>query len=118
MESSFYADLGLFRDAIYIFMLEEGRLPKDSSTGRLDDEMKPYISVAKFEQPTPIGGLWDIEGGAGGLARGGVGVDGHILDNSAILSMDRRYDDGRLDSGNLQALESDRYYWVIDEKED
>jgi len=116
----FHSDMRVFRDGIHLFMMDQGRLPIDSNTGTLDDEMKPYISEAKFSQPTAIGGRWDIEGGSGGssLAQAGVGVQGHTLTNAEMLVFDERFDDGTLEGGSMQAISSDRYYWVIEESDD
>lgn len=114
-QSRFINDLRVFQGALSVFVLENGIYPNDSGTGQLDNQMEDYIRRDIFEAPTPVGGEWDIEAGDGGTVMLGVGVDGHDLTNDELLAMDARYDDGDLSTGKLQAIEADRYYWVLEE---
>lgn len=111
--SRFINDLRIFKDGVELFFMEQGHLPKDSNSGKLDVEMENYISKAVFENGSPIGGIWDIESEDTGVTLA-VGVDKYDISKEELQEIDDRFDNGDLASGKLIEIESHRrYYWVI-----
>jgi len=105
--------------AIQVYMVETGNATPDGNSGELHGDLLDYIRESKFEQPTPLGGVYDTEnpgGDAGAL--GGVGVDfgADYPGDDIMIEIDAMIDDGSLDSGMCQKFGSDRYYLLLPEQ--
>jgi hypothetical protein len=87
------------------------------------DEVKPrgapagireYIPNINWSAQTPLGGVWDWERDAVGISAG-LSALGPALDPADFILVDRRIDDGDLDTGSFRLLKANRYTFVIDE---
>lgn len=114
--TGFINDLRIFRDAIEVYVLENGSYPSDGSTGTLPPELEESINAAAFTNGTPVGGEWDIEYNDSGVTCA-VGV--HIRPFSdetlaLLIRVDESIDDGNPATGHFRRLSNDRYYWIIE----
>lgn len=110
----FVSDLRTFSGGLETLMLETGMPPGDPGTGELSGGhplLPQYVSRAKFEAPTSLGGRWDIDAADFG-ARALVGVD---LGGSAtaqqladLTRADRMVDDGDLGTGLFRNYQGTR----------
>ena len=90
----------------------------DGSSGTCPPALAPYVDVERFERPTPLGGVWDVEFEDSGVTLAvGVHFNGGELDrdDAYMAGVDRLVDDGNLETGSFRKLAADRYYLVIRE---
>lgn len=113
--TTFTNDLRIFRDAMEVYILENGSYPSDGSTGTVPVELEEDIKESKFANGTPVGGEWDIEYNDNGVTSAvGVHISPWSDDTLAyLIKADEKIDDGDPDTGSFQRLANDRYYWII-----
>lgn len=114
--NAFVAEINTFATAIDHYQIKTGNKLSDSVTGEFPDELADYLRQGSWEEPTPIGGYWDVEvNGSGGVALA-VGVHFMGVRNNAddALAVDEILDDGNLQTGVFQQLASDRFYLILE----
>jgi prepilin-type N-terminal cleavage/methylation domain-containing protein len=110
----FMNDVRVFASAVEQLYLESGVKPTDTGTGTIQDELAEYVRAGFFTRESPIGGHWDVEADDSGIGLG-VGVDGYTISRDELLELDKRFDDGNLQTGRLvEIVANRRYYWVIE----
>ena len=116
--SVFASNLKHFQQGLSL-QASEGELSDmtDGSSGVCPPALAPYVDVDRFERPTPLGGVWDVEYEDSGVTLA-VGVhfnDGVAYDDAYMTGLDRLVDDGDLATGSFRKLAVDRFYLVIRE---
>ena len=84
--------------------------PADETPGRIPDGMAGYLSTTNWERPTPIGGYytWVRDSVQAGqryqavLVITTVGENRVTADRKQLVEIDRKIDDGDLDTGNFR----------------
>ncbi|MBA4028846.1 MAG: hypothetical protein C0475_06890 [Planctomyces sp.] len=116
--SAFVQDMRIIRDAAMVYRLQSGEHVGDSSSGQLPPELAEFISQSKWEQGTPIGGVWDAERDSFGVTAA-IGVHfngtGIARDAAFMAEIDQILDDGDVLTGAFRQIDSDRYYWITEE---
>ncbi|MBD5781435.1 type II secretion system protein [Pelagicoccus sp. NFK12] len=113
--ATFATDIRILASAGSQYSLESGWWVEDSSTGVFPPELEGYVSRKKFELGSPLGGKWDFEHFDLGNFTSAVGVVAPTHGDDIFAVVDKRIDDGNLSTGIFQKLESDRYYYIIED---
>ena len=113
----FSNDIRTFQNAMEVYALEYGTYPADSGPGEAPDDFKAFLPGGFFENPTPIGGEWDLDIEAGAGYTAAVGVGGLTDPNMQVIQkVDDIVDDGNTGSGSFQwvAFGGGRPYWIVE----
>lgn len=101
-------------DAFTMYAAEYGVLPPDGYPGQIPAGMAPYFGTKiRWLERTPIGGEWDWDGPGTSVAAFGVATLNPSRSPEECLLIDRRHDDGSLDTGRLRYL-GDRFTWIME----
>ncbi|MHC4995368.1 MAG: prepilin-type N-terminal cleavage/methylation domain-containing protein [Planctomycetota bacterium] len=115
---AFKGDVKVFADAATIYYHTTGEYLEDSGSGTLPAGFADYIDENKWLQPTPIGGVWDMELDSFGI-KSGFGVhfmNGDAKDDAFMGQIDNPgFDNGDLATGAFRKIDSDRYYYILAE---
>lgn len=115
-KAAFVGDLRTFENAIRLYYNDNSDWPVDGGSGTVPAGLEPYIKVHKWEDGTPIGGVWDNE--TNDILTVGVGVhfdgSGETRDTDFMTLIDNTVDNGDITSGSFRQY-GDRYYRVIRE---
>ncbi len=103
-----------FKSAFTTYEMENGSWPADVTEGILPDEMEGYISSAKFEDPTPVGGTWDWEQNVFGIIAG-ISLRNANVTDEQMKNVDEMLDDGNLNSGLFRVVDANAYTLVLQE---
>ncbi len=117
-QTALVTDLNHYGRQAQVYMAETGQLLEDAGTGQVPAGFENYISVADWENGSPIGGEWDTESfGVGGHASSlGVHfIDGGQPDDAYMTEIDEMIDDGDLTTGRFQEIDDDRFYTILAE---
>lgn len=104
-------DLRVFSSALQSFAQERGDWPAgNSEPGAFPPGMEGYLRTTNWERPTPIGGLYTwspntVQQGEryrSAIVISSVGGNAVSSDSIQLTDLDRRFDDGNLDTGNLR----------------
>ncbi|MGF1448759.1 MAG: type II secretion system protein [Opitutales bacterium] len=112
--ATFVADLRVFRDALDVYLTGAEDYPVDSGSGNFPPELAGFVNSDLWTRETPIGGDWDLEVLDTGITVA-VGVHNFGPDTEMMQIVDDKMDDGNLNTGRLRLIDTDRYYWVIEE---
>ena len=117
IENVFAANLRGFADAAERYRLEQGEYPDDGGSGECPAGFEQYVLETTFENPTPFGGVWDVERDESGISSAvGVHFDGGSDPGDAVmLQIDILIDNGDLTTGVFRKLAAGRYYWIVAE---
>lgn len=107
-------DIRVYSGMMDTYSQENGAYPEDSNSGELPVDFAPYIKISQWEEGPAIGGDWDIEKDSFGIVSA-VGVHQYTVSDEQILTLDKKYDDGNLATGNYRKLAGDRYYYIVAE---
>lgn len=116
-QSAFVNSLMTFAKAAYYYEAKTGKFPPDGGSGNCPAELEPYLDENKWNQATPIGGVWDSELNSFGFTSA-LGVHfwggGVVHPGDAYMqAVDALCDDGELDTGAFRKIAHDRYYLII-----
>jgi prepilin-type N-terminal cleavage/methylation domain-containing protein len=100
--------------ALEMYAMDYGDYPDDVTPGVAPAGIREYIPNIDWSAQTPLGGVWDWERDAVGISAG-LSALGPSLDPDDFILVDRRIDDGDLDTGSFRRLNANRYTFVIDE---
>lgn len=104
-------DIRVFAGAFQSFAHDKGDWPPaDEPPGVIPAGMAPYLSATNWERATPIGGLytWARDSMQSGqryqavLVISTVGENRVTADRKQLVEIDRKIDDGDLDTGNFR----------------
>lgn len=112
--NAFITDLNALTKAVSAYENIHG-LPPDGDSGVMPGELDIYMSAERYERPTPLGGVWDVEVEESGVVLAvGVHFNGDQTPSTGILSrIDEMIDDGDLSTGSFREIAADRYYNVL-----
>lgn len=113
--ATFASDIRALAHAGAQYSLESGWWVPDTSSGVFPTELKGYFSEQKFKLSTSLGGVWDFEQDGVGAFTSAVGVHRPKESDAIFAIVDKRIDDGNLSTGLFQKIDSDRYYFIIEE---
>lgn len=113
-DALFTNDMRIMMDAFRAYFVKHSAYPVDVNHGVEPAAIAAYLPQVDWAAPTPIGGLWDWEGGVFGIVAGvSVLNPDRTLEEMKII--DSRLDDGNLSTGRFRRLNSGRYTFVLDE---
>ncbi|HMO25035.1 MAG TPA: type II secretion system protein [Tepidisphaeraceae bacterium] len=116
--TTFTSQLKTFLTAEAVYRERTGEYLEDASSGVIPEGFESYIDRDKWENGTPIGGVWDAQADEDGIISS-IGVHfngmGSSRDAAYMQRIDRAIDDGDLSSGAFRQFAPDRYYFVIAE---
>lgn len=116
--TTFAAQLKTFLNAEAVYRERTGNYLEDASSGVIPEGFETYIDRDKWENGTPIGGVWDAQADEDGVISA-IGVHfngvGTSRDAAYMLKIDRAIDDGDLSTGAFRQFAADRFYFVIAE---
>ena len=110
----FIGDMRTFAGAAETYMLETGSYLEDSSSGAVPSGFEDHISVAKWTNGTPLGGVWDMELDSFGI-KAGFGVHKPTAPKEQMEEVDEDFDDGDLSTGKFRQIAGDRYYYILED---
>lgn len=121
--AAFRANMDTFTRAAELYRVRHGTYPPDTPPGQLPSGgFEHYINKEKWLRQTPFGGHWSIATGDTYTSIG-VSFAGEITEDEedvlqrvylkGVLSYDRAYDDGNLETGNFRTDGSGFYYQAL-----
>jgi prepilin-type N-terminal cleavage/methylation domain-containing protein len=115
-QNAFIADVRILADAAMWYHGRTGTFPSDGSSGTIPAGFEEYVDQAKWARGTPIGGVWDTEFESFSV-ESALGVHFNDAadqrDDAYMLEIDQTFDNGDLATGMFRKLDSDRYYYII-----
>lgn len=118
-QTVFATNVREYAKAAELYRFDTGSYLEDASSGVMPSGFDPYVNAAKWQAPTPIGGVWDSEFEDLGGVTSAVGVHfdgtGTSRGDLYMAEIDRILDDGDLATGRFRSFAADRYYLVIAE---
>ena len=99
--SSFANDLRIAGNAFETFATENGTWPSDGISA-IPNSMNGYLSLSKFNAPTPLGGVWDWDYQQFDVTAG-LSVRSPAADIATMTKVDESIDDGDLTTGSFLA---------------
>ena len=111
--SAFANDLRLASAAFEIYAMDHGMYPDDAGRAVVPDGMDEYLPRMEWDQPTPLGGVWDWERNVFGISAGISAVDSDAS-VSLFQKVDKRVDDGNLSEGRFR-IRGSRYTYTLEE---
>ena len=117
LQTAFINDMRIFSDASDYYTLNSGLYLEDSASGTIPAGLEEFINDSDWTRGTPIGGQWDSAYDDYGITSGiGVhfGADPNPGD-AYMIQIDAKYDDGNLNTGVFRKIDTDRYYYIIQE---
>ncbi len=112
--NAFITDLNALTKAVSAYENIHG-LPPDGASGVMPPELNIYMSAERYERPTALGGVWDIEVQENGVVLA-VGVhfnNGNDPGEAVMSQIDAMIDDGDLSTGSFREIAANRYYNVL-----
>jgi prepilin-type N-terminal cleavage/methylation domain-containing protein len=98
--------------AFQMYAMDHAAYPPNAAPGMVPAGMAGYLGKFEWTQPTPLGGHWSWDLNRYGF-HAAVSVTGHHGSPATMLQLDRRIDDGKLDSGLFRAR-PDGHSFVLD----
>ena len=112
--NAFVSDLNALTKAVSAYENIHG-LPPDGASGVMPTELNIYMSADRYERPTALGGVWDIEVQENGVVLA-VGVHfntGEAPTDAVMTQIDGMIDDGDLSTGGFREIAENRFYNVL-----
>lgn len=112
---AFVGSLKTFANSTVQFVAETGMLPPGGRAGTLPYYLRNHIRQSAWEQPTPIGGQWDIDTSRrSGWSRVGV-LFGQQDDRRTefMENIDGMIDDGHIGRGDFRRVGFRKYMFYI-----
>lgn len=112
--NAFITDLNALTKAVSAYENIHG-LPPDGNSGVMPAELDIYMTADRYERPTPLGGVWDIEAQDSGVILAvGVHFNGSQSPSTEVMAqIDAMIDDGDLTTGSFREIAANRYYSVL-----
>ena len=99
--NSFTNDIRVAGNTFESFAMETGTWPPDGSSS-IPNDMDGYLSLTKFNEPTPLGGRWDWDFGQFGVTAG-LSVLSPTADRATMTLVGASIDDGGLATGDFRS---------------
>ncbi|HEX2854959.1 MAG TPA: prepilin-type N-terminal cleavage/methylation domain-containing protein [Opitutaceae bacterium] len=115
-------DLKVFYTAFGTYAQQNGAYPPEAAVGVMPPLMVNQLAKSSWQRKTPIGGLynWDFNRNHGGtvyraaIAITRSGTNTVTTDNAQLLAIDRRIDDGNLNTGNFRLGAASEPVYIIE----
>lgn len=115
-------DLRIFYQAYSSHAQQTGSYPPEVAVGVMPPLMVGQLGTTAWRRKTPIGGLynWDYNRNHGGtvyraaVAISRSGTNRVTADNAQLLAIDRRIDDGNLNTGNFRIGAASEPVYIIE----
>ena len=114
--TTFVSNIRTFAAAAEFFRSRTGQYLEDSNSGTCPTGFEDYIQENRWENGTPLGGVWDAELNSFGITSAiGVHFNGQGATRNAayMQEVDQLFDDGNLETGGFRQIAGDRYYYII-----
>jgi prepilin-type N-terminal cleavage/methylation domain-containing protein len=113
--TKFISALRVATDAIQMFAMEHHRYPADVNRGIIPPRMATYLDQSvNWTGRTPLGGQWDWDFNVFGV-RAAICLVDPSATIEQLLEVDRRYDDGNLQTGRFREIAPGRYGDIIEQ---
>ncbi len=109
----FIRDIGVASAAFEMYRLEHKEYPPDTMAGVVPEGMAPYLQGIRWTQETAIGGLWGWDVGRFGFRASIAVLVGGSARDEVWREVDRRMDDGDLESGRFRRR-SNGFTYVVE----
>ena len=106
-------DLRVACDAFELYVMENKVYPPDGLPGVIPPGMATLLSHVAWTAPTPVGGQWDWDYMQFGCKAGVSIYLGAAMNDSRMTEIDRKIDDGDLNTGRFRRR-SQGYIYIID----
>ncbi len=114
----FIDSLKSYAQATWVYMNQTGEYLEDSSSGDCPAGWETYVHEGRWTAGTPIGGVWDFELDSHGIKSAfGVHFDNAASrkDDTFMLQIDSKFDNGDLSTGIFRKIAADRYYYILED---
>lgn len=98
----FIHDVGVASSAFEMYRMEHKGYPPDAMAGEVPEGMAPYLSGMRWVRETALGGSWGWDVGRFGVVASIAVFTGGSGREDPWLEVDRRMDDGNLESGRFR----------------
>ena len=112
-QTAFINDLRIATAAFQMRAMSTGGYPEDRTPSEMPEGMEDYLSKMNWAGDTPIGGQWDWDFAQFGVVAG-ISVYKPGRTAAQMREIDRRIDDGNLNSGSFRQR-TDGYISIIEE---
>jgi type II secretory pathway pseudopilin PulG len=112
--SRFISDLRVFSQAFEGYSIETGLWPPNVGAGVVPAGMSNNFKVATWRAETSVGGRWNWDVNNFGFVAG-VSVSSPTADAEQMILIDRRIDDGNLNTGLFRRVADNRYSYILQE---
>ncbi len=106
-------DLRVACDAFELYVMENKNYPPDGLPSVIPPGMADPLSHVAWTAPTPVGGQWDWDYLQFGYKAGVSIYFGAAMNDSRMIEIDRKIDDGDLTTGRFRRR-SQGYIYIID----
>lgn len=115
-------DLRVLASAMSSIAQQSGRYPRDTSRRVMPPAAAGFTKPTLWTGPTPIGGYYNWESGRnvrGTRIKAGIAINSArrqnvTKDRALLLAIDRRIDDGNLNTGNFRLGAGNEPFYVIE----
>lgn len=111
---TFANDLRVFRDAFEVQALARGEWPSAAGSNALPPEMVGVIDPDRWQRPNVLGGVWQFVRDEHGFIAA-LNTAGDQAPRALMTAIDRKIDDGDLDTGRFRLVDQVGYLWVLEE---
>jgi type IV pilus assembly protein PilA len=112
VRTTFIEELRVASDAFAVYAITEGSYPPDRTPGVIPPGMEERLRKVKWTVNTPIGGFWDWDYNQFGY-KAGVSVYRPSRTDEEMQDIDRRIDDGNLNTG-LFRRRTDGFIYILE----
>lgn len=98
----FIHDVGVAAAAFELYRMEHKGYPPDTTAGVIPAGMEAYLTGFRWSQGTALGGLWGWDVGRFGVAAQVTIFLGGNVREEPWIDIDRRMDDGNLETGKFR----------------
>jgi prepilin-type N-terminal cleavage/methylation domain-containing protein len=112
---AFINDLRVFREAFEVQAMALGDWPAAAGNQALPAEMTGAIDPDRWARPNVVGGVWQFRRDEHGFVAA-LNTAGSQVSRALMTAIDRKIDDGDLDSGRFRLVDQVGYLWVLEEK--
>lgn len=111
-DTEFAAELRVLASGFEMYCLGQPSAPASAAPGVLPDGVDGYLRKDDWTDGTPLGGQWQWTDDIPGIGQGilALGVTASV---ERMQGIDRRMDDGNLNTGNLRTYSGGYLYIVV-----
>jgi prepilin-type N-terminal cleavage/methylation domain-containing protein len=114
----FISDVRVFSQSFESYSMETGLWPPNAGSGVVPVNMANNVRKTNWVAPTSVGGQWNWDAGAIASSFGffaGISVVNSTASDAQMALIDRRIDDGDLNTGLFRKVTSNRFSYILQE---